>query len=240
MLGTPRSPPAWASPGTPDKSELQALCCLPSTPAPLGAWVGGLEPQALLCSACIAPLCSTVPGSAGTMGKGAAAVLPPPACPLSGSRVSSRAGFCRPLALGSYFFLQLPAALAAPQPGNQLSGTARPKLAQEVGGWWVPGGRTWARVYGNGGSLSLACCCDGPGVQALAGCSSQLPLCRGAQLWVACALRVLGSMAVCRAALGSPPHHGPSQGYWGHARSLHTQPCSPLCHGGQKQTKTAH
>lgn len=122
----PRTLPAWASPESLDESELQALCCLPGAPTPLGAQVGGAPCPALRCLLCPPP-CPAVPGSARSMGRGAAAVSPPPASPLPGSRVSSRARLCRPLAPGSCFLLQLPAAFAAPQPGSQLSATACPK-----------------------------------------------------------------------------------------------------------------
>lgn len=64
--GDPPQPlPAWASPGTPDKSELGALRCLPRSPAPLGAqvWEAPAPGHALHCLRCPPP-CPVVPSSA--------------------------------------------------------------------------------------------------------------------------------------------------------------------------------
>lgn len=155
--GPPTAPPAWASPGTPDKSELRALRCLPGAPAPREHRLGGSSPRP--CSPVpalppprLAPQCPALPGA---WAGGAAAVSPPPASPLPGSRVSSRAGLCWLLAPGSCFLLQLPAALAAPKPGSWLSGTACPKPAQGEPSWQAIRGKTWARGSGEGGPSVL-------------------------------------------------------------------------------------
>lgn len=97
----------------------------------------------------------------------AAAVSPPPASLLSGSRVSSRARLCRPLVPGSCFLLRLPAALTAPCLGAASSsmeagsGTACPETAQVMGAGrcCVAGPRPRAAGKGVPRSWLLLWCC---------------------------------------------------------------------------------
>lgn len=76
------------------------------------------------------PLALWCPAMTAAWARRAAAVSPPPASLLPGSRVSSRARLCWPLVPGSGFLLQLPAALTAPRLEAASSSMEAGSLAQ--------------------------------------------------------------------------------------------------------------
>lgn len=152
-------PPALASPA--DKSELWAL----SPQSPWEHKLGVSSPCSLM--PVWPPLALWCPAMTAVWAGRAAAVSPPPASLLPGSRVSSRARLCRPLDPGSGFLLQLPAALTAPRLETASSSMEAGSLAQpapkqpKVMGLAGAVGQDLGPGQLERESLNPGCCCDG-------------------------------------------------------------------------------
>lgn len=158
-LGTSRTLLPWPAQHT-DKSELWAL----SPQSPWEHKLGVSSPCSLM--PVWPPLALWCLAMTAAWAGRAAAVSPHPASLLPGSRVSSRARLCRPLAPGSGFLLQLPAALTAPRLEAASSSMEAGSLAQpapkqpKVMGLAGAVGQDLGSGQLERESLNPGCCCD--------------------------------------------------------------------------------